>query len=110
MASAIFLTSKCYTSFLMYNTHSFPFSDKGSSKVKDLHLLKALQKLLREGQYTETNISEILVEVRTQSMINQGFRILTQKCSKVDVLAEVLQAYSQKFCDSGKRREYLIFS
>ena len=45
---------------------------------------------------------EILVEIRTQQMINQAFRMLTQKCNNLDIFTSVVQSYLQKFCDEGK--------
>lgn len=66
-----------------------------------MHLLKSLQRLLREDSYDTKGIMEILTEVKTPSMINQGFKLLVQKCKQVSFLTSAVDEYLKKFCDDG---------
>ncbi|ODN02339.1 Rab3 GTPase-activating protein non-catalytic subunit [Orchesella cincta] len=95
------------------HTFNIPFHlalcDNGNSKVKDMHLLKSLQRLLREEDYDAKNVMELLCEIKTQAMINQGFKLLVQKCKKLDVLTTLVDEYLKKYCDDGDRDLSLVF-
>lgn len=77
-------------------------SDNGNNKVKDMHLLKSLQRLLREENYDTKSVTDILYEVKTPSMVNQGLKLMVQKCKNVEVLTSVVDGYLKRFCDDGK--------
>lgn len=66
-----------------------------------MHLLKSLQRLLREESYETKDVMDILVEVKTPAMINQGFKLMVQKCKNVSVLTSTVDEYLLKFCDAG---------
>lgn len=82
------------------------YSDNGNNKIKDMHLLKSLQRLLREESYETKDVMDILSEVKTPAMINQGFKLLVQKCKNVSVLNLTVDEYLQKFCDAGTIQIY----
>ena len=81
------------------------FSDKASSKVKDIHLLKTLQKLLKENENSlnAPEIFDLVSQVMTQTMVNQAFKILAHKCKSVQTFKEVVEKYLQTYCDDGMR-------
>lgn len=67
-----------------------------------MHLLKSLQRLLREDEYNSKQIMEIASEIKTQAMINQLFKMLLHKCKKYAVLVEVVDEYLGKFCEDER--------
>lgn len=86
---------------LKFNFWGICNSDNGNSKIKDMHLLKSFQRLLREDDVEVKSLMEILSEVKTQAMINQGFKMLIQKCKQVNVLIGTVDEYLRKYCDDG---------
>lgn len=71
--------------------------------MKDIHLLKSLQKQLKENESIgAAEILDVLTQVKTQSMINQGFKILAYKFKNVQVFQEVIEKYLKLYCDDGE--------
>jgi hypothetical protein len=72
-----------------------------------MHLLKSLQRLLRESQYSVQDVNEILRDIKTQAMINQAFKILSQTCKNLDVLTSVIDGYLDTFCEDGEKIDFM---
>ncbi|CAG7818474.1 unnamed protein product [Allacma fusca] len=84
--------------------------DKTASKLKDIHLLKTMQKILKENpEVTCEELVEILTQVRTQAMINQAFKLLSQKCKSVQILKEILDTYMKRYCDEDEKDLSVVF-
>ena len=66
-------------------------------------MLKTLQKHLKDNE-NSLNVAEILdlvSQVKTQAMINQGFKILSHKLKSAGTFKEVIEQYLQTYCDDG---------
>jgi len=67
-----------------------------------MHLLKSLQRMLRETSFSFDDVNDIIYDIKTQSMINQAFKLLAHSCKKLDVLTTVVEKYLEMFCDDGE--------
>lgn len=74
-----------------------------------MHLLKSLQRMLRDRQSSVDEINGLIYDIKTQTMINQAFKILIQYCSQYEIVSSVVEGYLEKFCENGTYGIFYIF-
>lgn len=58
--------------------------------------------MLRDNQPSVEEIIGVIYDIKTQSMVNQAFKILIPYCNQYEILSSIVETYLEKFCEDGE--------